>query len=158
MVDERSAKHLQSLHPDVRDAFTQFLVEARELVAKHGLDYKAICGTRSWEEQEALYAKGRTVPGRIVTNAPPGSSMHNFGLAIDCGVFKGKVYMDDGTVADKKTADLMHKHVSTLCTKHKLRWGGNFKKLYDAPHFEYDSPHSLADLRIRREKGQSLIT
>ena len=83
--------------------------------------------------------------------------MHNFGLAIDCGVFKGKMYMDGSTPADAKIADLMHKHASTLCTKHKLRWGGNFKSIYDAPHFEYDTPYSLADLRVRRAKGQSLI-
>jgi hypothetical protein len=50
----------------------------------------------------------------------------------------------------------MHKHASTLCAKHKLRWGGNFKSIYDAPHFEYDTPYSLADLRVRRAKGQSL--
>jgi len=157
VIDERSAKHIKTLLPEVQDAFIAFLLDAKELVAKDGLDYKIICGTRSWEEQAALYAKGRTSPGQIVTNAKPGSSMHNFGLAIDCGVFKGKVYMDDGTPADKKTADLMHKHASTLCEKHNLRWGGNFKKLYDSPHFEYNTPYPLSELCVRREKGQSLI-
>ena len=157
MIDERSAKHLDSLLPEVRDAFADFLIEAKELVAKEGLDYKIICGTRSWEQQEALYAKGRTALGPKVTNAKPGSSMHNFGLAIDCGVFKGKVYMDDSTPADKKIADMMHKQASTLCAKHNLRWGGNFKSIYDAPHFEYNTRYSLADLCVRREKGQSLI-
>jgi peptidoglycan L-alanyl-D-glutamate endopeptidase CwlK len=157
VIDERSAKHILTLLPEVQGAFTAFLLDAKELAAKDGLDYKVICGTRSWEEQAALYAKGRTAPGPKVTNAKPGSSMHNFGLAIDCGVFKGKVYMDGSTPADAKIADLMHKHASTLCAKHKLRWGGKFKKLYDAPHFEYDIPYSLADLRVRRTKGQSLI-
>jgi peptidoglycan L-alanyl-D-glutamate endopeptidase CwlK len=157
MIDERSAKFIAMLSPEVRDAFIAFIVDAKELVAQNGLDYKVICGTRTFEEQAALYAKGRTAPGPKVTNAKPGSSMHNFGLAIDCGVFKGKVYMDGSTLADAKLADLMHKHASTLCTKHKLRWGGNFKSLYDAPHFEYDTPYSLADLRVRRTKGQSLI-
>jgi peptidoglycan L-alanyl-D-glutamate endopeptidase CwlK len=157
VIDERSAKHIKSLLPEVQDAFTEFLLEAKELVAKEGLDYKAISGLRSWEDQAVLYAKGRTSPGPIVTNAKPGSSMHNFGLAIDCGVFKGKVYMDDSTPADKKIADMMHKQASTLAAKHKLRWGGNFKSIYDAPHFEYNTPYTLADLCVRREKGQSLI-
>jgi peptidoglycan L-alanyl-D-glutamate endopeptidase CwlK len=156
MIDERSAKFIATLSPEVRDAFIAFIVDAKELVAQNGLDYKVICGTRTFEEQAALYAKGRTAPGPKVTNAKPGSSMHNFGLAIDCGVFKGKVYMDGSTPADAKIADLMHKHASTLCAKHKLRWGGNFKSIYDAPHFEYDTPYSLADLRVRRAKGQSL--
>ena len=157
MIDERSAKHLETLLPEVKDAFVAFIIDAKELVAKEGLDYKIICGTRSWDQQAALYAKGRTAPGPKVTNAKPGSSMHNFGLAIDCGVFKGKVYMDDSTPADKKIADLMHKHASTLCSKHNLRWGGNFKSLYDAPHFEYNTPYSLSELCARREAKKSLI-
>lgn len=157
MIDERSAKFIETLSPEVKDAFIAFIIDAKELVAKEGLDYKIICGTRTWEQQEALYAKGRTAPGPKVTNAKPGSSMHNFGLAVDCGVFKGKVYMDDGSPADKKIADLMHKHASTLCAKHNLRWGGNFKSLYDAPHFEYNTPHSLAELCVRREQKKSLI-
>lgn len=157
MIDERSAKFIATLLPEVRDAFIAFIIDAKELVAKEGLDYKIICGTRSWEQQEALYAKGRTAPGPKVTNAKPGSSMHNFGLAIDCGVFKGKVYMDDSTPADKKLADMMHKQASTLCAKHNLRWGGNFKSLYDAPHFEYNTPYSLSQLCARREAKKSLI-
>jgi peptidoglycan L-alanyl-D-glutamate endopeptidase CwlK len=157
MIDERSAKFIATLSPEVRDAFIAFIVDAKELVAQNGLDYKVICGTRTFEEQAALYAKGRTAPGPKVTNAKPGSSMHNFGLAVDCGVFKGKVYMDGSTPADAKLADLMHKHASTLCAKHKLRWGGNFKSLYDAPHFEYDTPYSLAELRTRKETNKSLI-
>ncbi len=157
MIYERSAKFIETLSPEVKDAFIAFIIDAKELVAKEGLDYKIICGTRSWEQQEALYAKGRTAPGPKVTNAKPGSSMHNFGLAIDCGVFKGKVYMDDSTPADKKLADMMHKQASTLCAKHNLRWGGNFKSLYDAPHFEYNTPYSLSQLCARREAKKSLI-
>ena len=34
-------------------------------------------------EQAALYAQGRTTPGAKVTNAQPGSSAHNYGLALD---------------------------------------------------------------------------
>ncbi len=40
-------------------------------------------GFRSWNEQDNLYAQGRTTPGKIVTNAPGGYSMHNLGLAVD---------------------------------------------------------------------------
>ncbi len=40
-------------------------------------------GLRSWNEQDALYAQGRTTPGPIVTNAPGGTSWHNLGLACD---------------------------------------------------------------------------
>ena len=35
------------------------------------------------EEQAALYKIGRSVKGKIVTNARPGESYHNYGLAFD---------------------------------------------------------------------------
>jgi hypothetical protein len=41
------------------------------------------CGRRTMEEQAALYAKGRTSKGKIVTKARPGESFHNHGLAFD---------------------------------------------------------------------------
>lgn len=157
VIDERSAKYIETLIPEVKQAFIDFVLEAKELLKEEGLDYRVICGTRSWEAQEALYAKGRTAPGPKVTNARPGSSMHNFGLAIDCGVFRGKSYLDDGTPEEQRLADQMHKLCGALAPKHNLRWGGSFKSIYDAPHYEYNTPHSLAVLRIRREQKQSLI-
>ena len=41
------------------------------------------CGRRTMEEQAALYQKGRTTKGKIVTKAKPGESYHNYGLAFD---------------------------------------------------------------------------
>ena len=48
-----------------------------------GVVYFATFGTRTYEEQNALYAQGRTAPGKIVTNARGGQGAHNFGLATD---------------------------------------------------------------------------
>lgn len=48
-----------------------------------GLDVQVSSAKRSRAEQEALYAIGRTKPGKIVTNARFGESAHNFGLAVD---------------------------------------------------------------------------
>jgi peptidoglycan L-alanyl-D-glutamate endopeptidase CwlK len=133
---------------------TLFLQEAQQEAEKKGLQYIAICGLRSWEEQERLYAKGRTAPGARVTNARPGSSMHNYGLAIDCGVFLLKKYLDAGTPADQKMADMMHKAASVIAEQHGLRWGGNFKSLYDAPHFELKVEHTVQQLAELRRPGQ----
>ncbi|HVI07001.1 MAG TPA: M15 family metallopeptidase [Candidatus Binatia bacterium] len=38
---------------------------------------------RTWSEQDALYAEGRTEPGKEVTKARGGWSAHNFGYAVD---------------------------------------------------------------------------
>lgn len=66
-------------------------------------DARAVSAFRSLEEQQLLYAKGRTpleIAKRIkkqgrngaVTDAPPGESAHNFGLAVDFeGPDQGKV-------------------------------------------------------------------
>lgn len=48
-------------------------------------------GLRSLDEQGKLYAQGRTIPGPIVTNAPPGSSAHNYGCATDWAYFENGI-------------------------------------------------------------------
>jgi peptidoglycan L-alanyl-D-glutamate endopeptidase CwlK len=45
---------------------------------------RVVQGLRSWTEQDALYAMGRTAPGKIVTNVKGGYSYHNYGMAVDC--------------------------------------------------------------------------
>ena len=47
------------------------------------IDYLVTCTLRTFAEQDALYAEGRTAPGHIVTWAQAGQSPHNFGLAFD---------------------------------------------------------------------------
>ena len=150
-MDDRSKTNLKTLHPEVQDRFESFLVEAQALAETKGLEYKVICGTRSWEEQAKIYAQGRTAPGKIVTKAPPGNSMHNFGLAIDCGVFRGGKYLDE---SDPKTASAMHKAASKLAKEHGIRWGGNFKSIVDEPHYELDTPLRLSQLRDRKKSGE----
>jgi peptidoglycan LD-endopeptidase CwlK len=48
-----------------------------------GINLLVTCTLRSVEEQAELYEQGRTKPGPKVTNAKPGSSAHNYGLAMD---------------------------------------------------------------------------
>ncbi len=40
-------------------------------------------GLRTFQEQDDLYAIGRTKPGKKVTNAKGGQSVHNYGFAVD---------------------------------------------------------------------------
>lgn len=40
-------------------------------------------GYRSPQRQDELYARGRSLPGKIVTHAQGGQSFHNYGFAID---------------------------------------------------------------------------
>jgi len=63
--------------------FAQLVAKLHVNCLARGSQYYATSGLRSVEDQDKLYAQGRTTPGDIVTNARGGQSYHNFGIAID---------------------------------------------------------------------------
>ena len=149
-VDDRSEKVIATLLPEVQPY-------ARALVTKAGTDgitIKVISGLRTYDEQNDLYAQGRTKPGRIVTNARGGFSNHNFGIAFDVGVFEGSQYLDESP---------KYKAVGVLGTDLGLEWGGNWKTIQDEPHFQLrpkwagdlSERDMLAELRSRKESGKA---
>jgi peptidoglycan L-alanyl-D-glutamate endopeptidase CwlK len=73
------SRNLDDLSMEVRPMVDAFLEDCQAA----GLDILVTCTLRTYGEQDALYAQGRTAPGRIVTNAKAGQSAHNYGLAID---------------------------------------------------------------------------
>lgn len=74
-----NAQRLTTVHPLLCRRVNAFL----EHMAANGVPVLVTQALRTYEEQAALYAKGRTAPGPKVTNAQPGYSSHNFGLAVD---------------------------------------------------------------------------
>lgn len=127
-LDERSERHLATLHPAIQPRIVAFLSAAKSLAAARGLDVRIISGLRSYAEQDALYAKGRTLPGPRVTNARAGYSNHNFGLAIDLGIFRGKEYLPDHA---------LYTELGPLGESLGLEWGGRWKKIVDEPHYQF---------------------
>jgi len=122
-VDARSEKVIATLQPPVRPM-------ARALVQKaalNGIEIRIISGLRSYAEQNALYAQGRTLAGRKVTNARGGYSNHNFGIAFDVGVFEGARYLGESP---------KYKAVGALGMELGLEWGGSWKTIIDEPHFQ----------------------
>ena len=151
LVDARSEKVIATLLPEVQPI-------ARMLVQKAstaGIIIKIISGLRTYEEQDALYAQGRTEPGNIVTNAQGGYSNHNFGIAFDIGVFEGNKYLPDSP---------KYKAVGALGVDLGLEWGGNWKTIVDQPHFQLrpawaaqiTEKQMLAKLRLRHDHGQPI--
>ncbi|HEX5429527.1 MAG TPA: M15 family metallopeptidase [Patescibacteria group bacterium] len=51
--------------------------------AVYDYDLRITSGFRTPEEQDNLYEQGRTIDGHIVTEAPAGKSIHNYGYAVD---------------------------------------------------------------------------
>jgi peptidoglycan L-alanyl-D-glutamate endopeptidase CwlK len=151
-VDARSEKTIATLLPEAQPI-------ARALVQKaatNGITIKVLSGLRTYEEQDALYAKGRTAPGPRVTNARAGYSNHNFGIAFDIGVFEGTKYFDDSP---------KYKAVGVLGMDLGLEWGGNWKTIVDQPHYQLrpewakdlSERDMLAELRTRVDSGDAIF-
>jgi peptidoglycan LD-endopeptidase CwlK len=93
---------------------------------------------RDAEYQDCLYAKGRTIDGKICTNAKGGHSYHNYGLAIDfVPLTNGKPNWTNASLF-KKVAD--------IAKKLGFDWGGDFKTIKDMPHLQMTFGISIADL------------
>ena len=86
-IDETSLERLKTAHPRLREELETILYECANIGV--GVRYTSVL--RSDEEQNALYALGRTKPGKIVTNVQGGGSYHNYGLAVDI-----VLYLDGG--------------------------------------------------------------
>lgn len=107
----------------------------KELAPK-GIYVGVAQGFRSKAEQDAIYAQGRTKPGKIVTWARGGYSNHNYGVAVDLFA-----YSDDGSEAiflephDKRSVALVK-----AMKQRGMEWGGDWVNNRDYPHFQlYDA-------------------
>ena len=89
-MNSRNAKAIATLHPDIREDVAKG-VEKADLLLTGFAKMIIVQSLRTFPEQNALYAQGRTKPGPRVTKAKGGQSYHNYGLAIDfCLQLKGK--------------------------------------------------------------------
>ena len=113
----------KKLHPWLDYKLGVFLKECE----KAGIYLIITEGFRTVEQQEALYAKGRTKPGKIVTNARGNSysSQHMWGVAFDVAINDSKHLYDASLI----------KKVAKLAKKIGLGWGGDWKSFPDMPHF-----------------------
>lgn len=147
-------QHLATLHPVFRAYVAQLLAtcEAR------GCPFRVTQSLRSMEAQGAIYMQGRhplavvnafrvsigfppikEAENRTVTWAPPGYSVHNFGLAADVCYATGQPYSE-------KDRLITWDEFGNLAEACELTWGGRWKKP-DRPHVEWLGGLTLAQLR-----------
>ncbi len=132
---QRSLDTLKGIHPDLVKVLN-------EAIKNTPVDFTITNGVRTTKEQQALYAKGRTVGGSIVTNADGVKNKSNhqaksdgYGYAIDLYPFvNGSVDLNDKPNNLKKIADHILSVAKSLNIK--IEWGGNWKSIIDRPHFE----------------------
>ena len=154
MRTKRTIENLGSLNKKALAKLEPFVAAVEALLAPKGVTVEVISGFRSWSAQAALYAQGRTKPGRIVTKARPGSSWHNYGLAIDLGLFQNGVYLDEKKPA---VADLLYAEIGALAGKMGIEWAGKWKSFTESPHFQTTFGLTLAQARAKMESnGQDI--
>ncbi|SEA54404.1 peptidoglycan L-alanyl-D-glutamate endopeptidase CwlK [Thalassobacillus cyri] len=137
----RSIRNMGEVHPVVKDRAVTMI----ERAYKKGILAQISDGLRTYAEQQALYDKGRTAPGNIVTYAQPGYSYHNFGLAVDFFLVS-----DDGKRA-LWTVNKDWKQVAAIGKEIGFEWGGDWSPFKDFPHLQLTGGLSLSDLRAGKK-------
>lgn len=136
-METTSIERLNQLHPKLRDVAIEAYKEAVRLTPT-GIHPFITQTMRSFKESDELYQQGRTTAGQIVTNAPAGSSYHNYGLALDF------VIQEDGHSRWDVNDNWMT--VVNCFKKRGFEWGGNWKHLKDNPHLQMTFGYDWRDL------------
>lgn len=151
----RSEQAIATLLPAAQRAARRLLTA----LVGAGMDARAISGTRTYAEQDALFAQGRTAPGQVVTNARGGQSNHNFGIAWDIGIwvegFYGGVTRPRRATLERQ-ADELYGAAGAISLDQGLDWGGGWSSFPDRPHHGLKHRHSTRALRALFEAGQPL--
>lgn len=94
-----NSRKIDDLHPHVAKLCRRFVAECKKQL---GIEILITSTYRDHESQAAIYAMGRTKPGKIVTYAKPGQSWHNHRLAFDwIPVVHGKATWNDARTIKK---------------------------------------------------------
>ncbi len=134
-----NSRKLEDLTPDTRRKVFAF----REACRAAGVDLLVTSTYRDAESQAALYAQGRTAPGKIVTNAKPGQSWHNWRCAVDVVPLRnGKPVW--GTAGEDGK---LWEQVGKLGEAAGLEWAGRWKSFKELAHFQNAQGKTLAQLQ-----------
>lgn len=152
-VDELTILRIAKMHPAVQEEVSSMYMKICE-----ALTGRAVCRfshtLRTFDEQSVLYEQGRTTPGKIVTNAKAGQSMHNYGLAFDIVLIIDEKTASWDMLKDfdgDKESDWIE--VVKICKSYGWRWGGDFKSFKDYPHFEKTFGLNWPEMKARHDAG-----
>jgi peptidoglycan L-alanyl-D-glutamate endopeptidase CwlK len=124
-----SLMRLNNVKPILIDIF-------KEAIKQSPYDFGIASGFRTLEEQQKLYAKGRTTSGKIVTNADGiiNKSYHQSGNAVDI-----YAYINGKATWESQYYKPIAEHIMKVAKEKfntNLQWGGNWTKFRDLPHFQ----------------------
>jgi len=135
--EPKTEEFIKNLHPKIRNRVRQFI----NSMYRKGIKLRITSGFRTFEEQDELYAQGRTKPGKIVTQSKGGESVHNYCLAFDV-VDTEKGYNTDWNLIGKTGKEF------------GFEWGGDWISFIDRPHFQDKFGLSTSEMKNRYKQGE----
>jgi len=130
-----ASRKVSDLLPVVAKRCLAFVAKAQA----EGIEVIITSTYRDFASQNALYAQGRTRPGKVVTRARGGQSYHNFRVAFDfVPVVHGKAVWTDLA---------LFRRCGEIGESLGLEWGGRWQGMRDRPHMQYTGGLSLAEMR-----------
>lgn len=145
VLSEASIEKMKGVHPKLIELM-------KKAISDSPYDFKIIQGLRTAAYQNELYQQGRTKPGKIVTKLDGYNKKSNhqakadgYGHAVDiavCGHYDQNgnyvKYTTDAEMFDNKKLVEISGHVKAVAKEMGMEivWGGDWKTLYDTPHYE----------------------
>ena len=145
VLSEASIEKMKGVHPKLIELM-------KKAIGDSPYDFKIVQGLRTAEYQNELYQQGRTKPGKIVTKLDGYNRKSNhqakadgYGHAVDiavCGHYDQNgnyvKYTTDAEMFDNKKLVEISRHVKAVAKEMGMEivWGGEWKTLYDTPHYE----------------------
>lgn len=157
-MDTPTKQRITKLHPSIREEITQIIAQCdTALTGKAKI--RITQGLRTNAEQDHIYAQGRTTPGKKITNAKGGQSIHNYGFAVDICLIINKKTASWDTKKDWDNDQIADWYECVkIFALHGWEWGGNWKTFKDMPHFEKRNLNNWRKLsKLKKDKNGYVI-
>jgi peptidoglycan L-alanyl-D-glutamate endopeptidase CwlK len=145
MLQPYSLTRIANLQPALQPIAKAFLEQAEA----SGIPVSIVQDTRTMEQQQALFAQGRTSPGPVVTNARPGDSYHNWALAFDV---VPDAYRN---MPNWNPSGPFWPRLGAIGKSLGLTWGGDWSTP-DRPHFHLEAA-PLSELKAYWDKFRQIM-
>lgn len=138
MINSRS---IGDLHPKVAELCRKFIAACKV----EGVEVIITSTYRDLASQAAIYAQGRTTPGKKITNAKPGQSFHNWRVAFDFApTINGKIPWNDSKIFTQ---------CGEIAESVGLEWAGRWKGFKELAHCQYTGGMTLKDFQSGKTLG-----
>lgn len=128
-----ASRSLSDLHPKAREKALQWIDACKAA----GIEVLIYCTYRDAKEQDDLYRIGREIPGKRVTNAKGGQSMHQYRVAWDA------VPLIGGKPAWSNSE--LYLRMGEAAEALGIEWAGRWKSFRETAHFQYTEGLKLAE-------------